>query len=244
MDGQAERDDKSIEQQYVDVAHDAIVEIGVDGISAREIGRRMGRSAPAVYWHFESMDFLIAVASVRFLKEYYDDLFDIAQENPNPLILNVMGWECLAYYAFSNVLVFENLFMGDSDMASKAVARYYELFPDELSRAKDYLYPAITTADLRSRDRMLLQQAADLEMISQDAVDYIVDCDLLVLGGLFRMYRSSYKEPGKAQEAVKRFLTIIARNLGNELLAGNETTAEFLKRYAQDGSPSNSKARY
>ena len=235
MANRADQNDKSIEQQYVDVTYDAIVEIGVDGISAREIGRRVGRSAAAVYWHFESMDFLIAVASVRFLREYYDDLFDIAQENPNPLVLNVMGWECLAYYAFGNIPIFENLFMGDSNMASKAVARYYELFPDELSRAKDYLYPAITTADLRSRDRMLLQQAADMGMISQDAVDYIADCDLLVLGGLFRIYRDSSDNPEKLQEAAKRFMSIIARNLGNELLPGNESSKQFLKRYSQSG---------
>ena len=230
-ENQLDLDKLSIEQQYVQVTYDAILEIGIDKISAREIGRRIGKSAPAVYWYLDNMDFLIAVASVKFLKNYYEDLYDIAQDNPNPLILNLLGWECFAYYAFNNVPIFANLFMEDSNTACKAMSRYYELFPSELNGIKDYLYPALITADLSSRDRLLLQHAADQNMISQDAVDYLVDCDILFLDGLFHQYRNTYAEPDNAQEAVRRFTKNISRNLSNELLEGNNNVAEFLSRY-------------
>ncbi len=223
--------DLSIEQQYVNTAYEIIVESGVESVSAREVAKRLGRTAPAVYRHFESMDHLIAVAAVRFLKPYYDDMNDIAQNDPNPIILDTLAWECFAYYAFNNAPVFEILFMGDSGMANKAVRRYYELFPDEIGVIKNYMHPAASTADLPKRDAMMMNMAADQGLIERESVDYLVDVDIFVFYGMLYRYRNSEMDVDQAREATKRFTRIIASNYFHALIPGNHEVSEFLKRY-------------
>lgn len=223
--------DLTIEQQYVNTAYEMINEVGVEGISAREIAKRLKRTAPAVYRHFESMDYLIAVAAVRFLKPYYDDMNDIAQNDPNPIILDTLAWECFAYYAFNNASIFEILFLGDSGMANKAVERYYELFPDEIGVIKNYMHPAASTADLPKRDALILSMAAEQGIIEQRAVDYLVDIDIFVFYGMLYRYRNSNLDADKAREATKRYVRIIANNYAHVLLPGNDEVSEFLKRY-------------
>ncbi len=223
--------DLTIEQQYVNTTYEMINKVGVEGISAREIAKRLKRTAPAVYRHFESIDHLIAVASVRFLKPYYDDMNDIAQNDPNPIILDTLAWECFAYYAFNNAAIFEILFMRDSGMASKAVKKYYELFPDEIGVIKDYIRTAASIADLPKRDAMVLNLAAEQGIIEQNAVDYLVDIDIYVFYGMLYRYRNSNLDADKAREATRRYVRMIANNYAHVLLPGNDEVSEFLKRY-------------
>ncbi len=225
------KNELGIEQQYVNTAYDMILEVGVDGISAREIAKRMGRTAPAVYRHFESMEYLIAVASVRFLKPYYDDMNDIAQNDPNPIILDTLAWEIFAFYAFNNVQIFEILFMGDAGMANRAVTKYYELFPDEIGTVKNYMHPAASSAELHKRDALILGMAAEQGIIKQEAVDYLVDIDVFVFYGMLYRFRNSNMSSDEARDATKRYVKIIANNYAHVLLPGNDEVSEFLKRY-------------
>ena len=69
-----------VKRQYVDAAYELICEAGMENASAREIARTMGKTAPAVYYHFESLDRLLAIAAVRFLKPYYENVAALTSE--------------------------------------------------------------------------------------------------------------------------------------------------------------------
>ena len=58
---------------------------------------------------------VVAVASIRFLRDYIEDARLLSKVDMNPLELNLQLWECLAYYSFRNADVYENLFFGGSD---------------------------------------------------------------------------------------------------------------------------------
>ncbi len=58
-------DGESTHARLLGAARDLVLEAGPDHISLREVARRVGISAPAVYRHFENKDALIAAACAQ-----------------------------------------------------------------------------------------------------------------------------------------------------------------------------------
>src|ERR1051326_5287798 len=56
-------------EQIVNVATELLDADGLEGLNLRELGRRLGSAATAVYWHGGSKDNLIALAGDRAWNE-------------------------------------------------------------------------------------------------------------------------------------------------------------------------------
>ena len=220
-----------IKREYIDVVYKMLVEEGIENVSARELGRRMGKSTAAVYRHFESLDYLIGLASVRYLNPYYDLLVELATDTPNPLDLCLQTWEAFAYYAFRDIPIFENLFFGPA-RGGKFIEEYYEYFPEERARMRRYIEAVVDSTDLVERGRFLHSRAAEEGYIALQDVEYLLNIDVLTLRGLFQEYRNRVADDAMVNEAVSRFSAILYRTYKRALLPGKDFPDTTNERYA------------
>ena len=149
-------------RKYIEAAYELLVRDGLDGVSIRKVADEVGCSSAALYRHFPDIDKLIAVASMRFFRDYIEDASVLSKVDLNPLELNLQLWECLAYYSFRNADVFENLFFGNADgsLYTEAAAEYFEQYPEDLVGLKDFMLDMFKNATISERDSILLNRAA------------------------------------------------------------------------------------
>ncbi|MFR3548257.1 TetR/AcrR family transcriptional regulator, partial [Blautia sp.] len=57
--------ENNTKQMLIEAAYNMILEKGAENIRVRDLAKRVGCSAAALYKHFESLDYLLALASVR-----------------------------------------------------------------------------------------------------------------------------------------------------------------------------------
>ena len=174
-------------RKYIEAAYGLLVRDGLEGVSIRKVADEVGCSSAALYRHFPDIDKLVAVASIRFLREYIEDARLLSKVDLNPLELNLQLWECLAYYSFRNADVFENMFFGGSDsgLYSEAVTEYFEEYPEDLLGLKDFMFDMFRDATtIAERDSILLNRAAEMGMISKDASVYLCKVDSYLFRGM------------------------------------------------------------
>ncbi|MBO4351985.1 MAG: TetR/AcrR family transcriptional regulator, partial [Eggerthellaceae bacterium] len=125
-------------KKYIEAACELLEREGLAGVSTRKVADELGCTSAALYRHFPDIDKLIAVASIRFLRDYIEDARLLSKVDLNPMELNLQLWECLAYYSFRNAAVFENMFYGDPTgrLYSEAVTEYFTHFPEDLMGLK------------------------------------------------------------------------------------------------------------
>lgn len=212
----------SVKQKYIEAAYEMICDVGYENISIRSLARKLGCNSAILYRHFHSLNYLLMVASVRFLRPYHEALQALSSNIPSSLDLNLQGWECLAYYGFQNIPIYQNLFLEDPDLRAQAFDEYFNEYPEELKYMKGYLTDALTEADLLKRDHLLLESAVIQGQIASDSVEYLANSDLYILRGMFQYYRDSYKEPGIAHKATLEFINLLYHNYKSQLLPGQK----------------------
>ena len=220
-----------VKRLYVNTAYELLSSAGFEGVSAREIARIVGKTPPAVYRHFPSIDYLSAVASVRALMPYYKTLSALVPSRASALDVNIQTWECFAFYALKNVSMYENFFANGGFEGLNPIEDYFELFPEERVKVGDIINAPVRLTDLRDRDAYMIRCAVEEGYIAAESVEYLVDCDELFLRGLFQEYRDVQIDELQAREVTKKFVGLIYRNYTNCLLPGKRIMADFTSRY-------------
>lgn len=173
-------------RKYIEAAYELLERDGLEGVSIRKVADEVGCSSTALYRHFPDIDKLVAVASIRFLRDYIEDAAVLSKVDLNPLELNLQLWECLAYYSFRNADIYENLFFsnGSSELYANAAHEYFEEYPEDISGLKDFMYEMFTNATISERDSILLNRAVETGMLSQKGADYLIKIDTLLYRGV------------------------------------------------------------
>ena len=210
-------------RKYIEAAYELLVRDGVEGVSIRKVADEVGCSSAALYRHFPDIDILVAVASVRFLRDYIEDARLLSKVELNPLELNLQLWECLAYYSFRNADVFENLFFGGSEngLYTEAVVEYFDEYPEDLVGLKDFMLDMFRDATtIAERDSVLLNRAAEMGMISRDASMYLCEIDSYLFRGMLADVRNRDLDGEDYRWVTREFMDLIIRTYTTQLEEG------------------------
>lgn len=210
-------------RKYIEAAYELLVRDGLEGVSIRKVAEELGCSSAALYRHFPDIDKLVAVASIRFLRDYIEDAAVLSKVELNPLELNLQLWECLAYYSFRNADIFENLFFsnGSTELYGTAAREYFEVYPEDISGLKDFMYEMFTNTTIAERDRILLNRAVETGMLSQDSAKYLVKVDTLLYRGVLASVRDQSQLDEEDFRAVTHeFMQLLIKNYRMELEEG------------------------
>lgn len=208
-------------RKYIEAAYELLARDGLEGVSIRKVAEEVGCSSAALYRHFPDIDMLIAVASIRFMRDYIEDARILSQVDLNPLELNLQLWECLAYYSFRNADVFENLFFGSADgLYRDAAQEYFAQYPEDLQDLKDFMLDMFENATISERDSILLSRAVANGMLSPDAASYLCELDTYLFRGMLADVRSRDLDDEDFRWVTRDFMNMLIRSYTTQLQEG------------------------
>lgn len=115
---------------FVEAASELIRTQPFQSISIRKIAETAGFHNSTIYSYFQDSDWLLALASIRFLQPYSDGLMEINQQGLTPCEHFYAIWTCFCHHAFSNSALYYNFFFGKYRyQLSELLDEYYTLFP-------------------------------------------------------------------------------------------------------------------
>ncbi len=159
-------------------------------ITVRELAKENHCSPAALYRHFESLEYLIILGSIRFFIDYMAEYGQLMDSDSNLMDSYIKGWQLFNKYAFERPDLYYRLFWGQyNTMFSDALEEYFELFPvtgSELYPA--YFYTLLFTDDFRERDFLILRRAVNYNMLSDEDAVYFSKSNTLIVKGMLEMY--------------------------------------------------------
>ena len=209
-------------KKYIEAACELLEREGLAGVSTRKVADELGCTSAALYRHFPDIDKLIAVASIRFLRDYIEDARQLSQVDLNPLELNLQLWECLAFYSFRNADVFENLFFGDPTgrLYSEAVTEYFTQYPEDLMGLKDFMFDLFMNSTIAERNLILLERAEEKGMITPESSQYLSKVDSLLYRGTLASLRGRDLDEDDHRKATREFMQLIIKGYTQQLVEG------------------------
>lgn len=209
-------------RKYIEAAYELLVRDGLEGVSIRKVADEVGCSSTALYRHFPDISMLVAVASIRFLRDYIEDARVLSKVDLNPLELNLQLWECLAYYSFRNADIYENMFYGDGadELYGEAVKEYFAQYPEDLEGLKDFMLDMFTNATIAERDGILLNRAAEQGMLSAESAEYLCKLDSYLFRGVLADVRGRDLDESGFRDITREFMQLIIRSYTTQLEEG------------------------
>ena len=173
-------------KRFVMLTYQKLQETDASKLTVRDLARENGCSAAALYKYFDSLEYLITVASVRFLDEYmkrYANLLDSEQDFRD---IYIQGWELFNEYAFDRPDIYYRLFWGkDNSIFGSAFEDYFELFPfrgSEKYTAQYYIL--LFDENMQERDYMMLRHVQSGGHIDNEQALYFSYTNPLIVKGL------------------------------------------------------------
>lgn len=210
-----------IKREYIEAAYNLLRDKEFEEISIRQLAKETGRNSATLYYYFDDLRNLIAIASIRYLMDYYDTVSTVANAHYSALDINLQSWGCFAWYAFHNVPIYENFFLYDISKSERALNEYLEIFPEEKETITKYFFGEhFYSLDLRMRDKWMLQKGVEDGMIAQESVEYLCDFDYYLFCGMMSEIRYTYKDEKVFTKSLRKFITMLTETYCRHLLPG------------------------
>lgn len=207
-------------RKLISEAYKMILECGGENVKVRDLAKRTGYSSTALYKHFEDLDYLLMLASIRFLDGYFKDIKEITLGIENPLEADIEAWKCFNKYAFANPPVFLNMFWGKYNMRMEyALQEYFELYPLEAaSRAVAMLCCPLFSGNIEERDFVWMRRAAAVGLIHYDDAAYISKVNCLIAKGMLEAHYYDYRDEKVAENAAKECSALIEKTMRDHMI--------------------------
>lgn len=190
---------RTTRKQYVTVTYRLIQSEGLENISVRRIVSELHCTPGALYKHFESLDYLVALASVYVLKDYMIALEALSKED-NTIYSNLLAWKLLLRYAFQEPAVFYAVYFGPYSARMADVFRdFCEIFPELLERLSKSQLPIVMNHRLEERDVLGMAASIGKEIPDLETAKRLARLDSCIFRTLL-LEGMEQEDAGKRQE--------------------------------------------
>lgn len=189
-------------KRFIMLMYKKLCEQDASTLTVRDLAHQNGCSAAALYRHFESLEYLIVTASVRFLDEYMKEYAKLLDADENLLSIYIEGWELFNRYAFDRPDVYYRLFWGkDNCVFGNAVQEYFELFPFTGSeKYTAHYYTLLFNENMQERDFLMLRRVENMGLLAGDDAAYYSKSNTLLVKGMLSECMNKTKEERKKAE--------------------------------------------
>lgn len=143
---------------FVGAAAELIKTQSFSSISIRKIAETAGFHNSTIYSYFQDADWLLALASVRYLQPYSDDLLNLKHQELPPCEYFYAIWECFCRHAFANPSLYYNFFFGKyRNHLTELLEEYYELFPESQNEHPPLLNDMFLGSNMHDRCLSILK---------------------------------------------------------------------------------------
>ena len=201
-------------RQFVEVTYDILEKEGPEGVKIRRIAGALNCTSTVIYRYFESLDHLIALASIGFFNDYIHDFMGMGSDPllyTDPYALNLKMWEQLSHHACKHIPIYENLLFGKYQNAlGDVIFEYYQLFLDDARPRFDGFSSSILfSGDIFQRNFVLLRRAAALGTMTMAEAETLNQVECHLFHGILSKYAARCREPGIPNQASGEFMGLL-----------------------------------
>lgn len=183
-------------------------------IKIRAIAEASKCSTTAVYKHFEDLDALVRLASIRFLEDYIVKIQGVLTEASDPMDILSTTWREFAKTAFHNIDVYLELFWGKyKKQLGDTIFSYYQIFPNEWQYLGGLFTSTFFNNDIKERNYIIVRRAAAMGYFSYDDARKVSDLQCYLIHGVLMDYQECYRDPQKAEEGFGYFMELLESTL-------------------------------
>ena len=185
------------EHKYKQITSHILETEGPEGIKIRRIAEAAGCTSAVLYKHFQNLDHLVMLASVKFLEPYITKFREVTRRKDiSSVQMDLILWRFFIREAFSKKPYYEMMFFGSrQEQLEDYVYEYYQLFPEEVKEFDGFGASIIFSNNLREREYIRLRRAANAGALTMDDADLLSRLATAVFKGMFVEYPY---EPGKS----------------------------------------------
>lgn len=200
---------RNLKIDLINKTYEILKNEGIQNIKIRRIASEIGCTSTVIYKHFDDLDHLLALASIRSLKEYIVDYMLIASERVGTIDIHACLWRRFAEYAFEDIEMFELLFIGKyKEHLEELIFEYFALFRDEFSNIDAYEAVILFSNDIFEREFILVRRDANNGFIPFNNIRLITDTLVYTFYGILLEYKHKPKDAETKQEGVDKFMSI------------------------------------
>lgn len=198
-------------KKYIKIAYEILENEGIEGIKIRKIAEAAGCTSAVLYKHFDNLEHLLILASVRFLEPYIRRFKEVESDRQlNPIEADLILWKAFIEEAFHNLPFYDAMFFGGyKDQLESTIYEYYQLFPEELQDFDGFSVSILFSNDLNEREYIRLRRAANEGLLTMGDARMLSRLSVAAFHGLLLEHRHDYKEKGVAEAASKECFFLI-----------------------------------
>lgn len=207
-------------KELIRVTYEILASEGSEGISIRRIASEAGCTSAAIYKHFDNLEHLIMLASVRFLEPYMEKLADLSKnEDISGIQMNLILWREFLREAFDKKEYYEMMFISADRKKMKAcVEEYFNIFKDELVDMDPVSAGILLSNNIHYREAVRLQQAAAAGQISPRNARMLSDLTEAVFIGRLMRYDEEDDEKRAAEECYELIYNLYEKYVDPEMI--------------------------
>lgn len=169
---------------FINATYDIIKEKGVENVTIRDVADVAGYNSATLYNYFEDLEHLIFYASLRYLKDYTDELQRIVNVD-NSLERLIKIWECFCFHSFANPKIYNSIFFGKhSKSLNNDIEEYYSIFPEQLGEQREDVKSMLLGQNIYERNKTILETCVDEGFIREENLEDLNEMIVLIYHGM------------------------------------------------------------
>lgn len=191
---------------FIDAADKIIENEGLENVTIRKVADIAGYNSATLYNYFNNLDHLIIFASMKYLREYVEDIPEYIKRATNSLERYFLIWECFCKHSFIKPKIYNLVFFSEfSNTLNDTISEYYSIFPDELADLSLNLNSMLLGNTLYNRTLSLLENCVKDGFISAENVHEINEMSIFIYQGMLNNILSK-NSPYTVEESIDKTL--------------------------------------
>ena len=168
---------RRVTKLFIESAQHLIQEDGIKHLSIRKLSQVTGYSSATLYSYFSDLEELILYASIKYRKDYLQDLSREITPEMNELEQYRKIYEIFNTYSFAEPEVFYNMYFGrHSDAIDQIFDSYYDLYPEEMpTQATPLIQEMLGKRRLLECDMVLTRRLANAGFIRPENAGIVAE---------------------------------------------------------------------
>ncbi|WP_258112399.1 TetR/AcrR family transcriptional regulator [Alicyclobacillus sp. SP_1] len=194
---------------FVDATAKIIEEEGMENVTIRKVADLAGYTSATIYNYFNELSHLIFFASMRFLKDYTQELSVYMSRGKDSIEKYLLTWECFCQHSFRNPQVFHAIFISDlGSQPDELLKRYYSVYQSDLTGLPEDIKPLVFEYSLSKRSQAVLEKAVAENLLDEQDIESINEMTVLIWQGMMTTVLNNRRNytPDEASQRTMRYI--------------------------------------
>ena len=196
--------------ELVNATYRLLLKNSPNKITIRMIATEADCTSTVIYRHFENLDHLITIASVKLLEDYIIAVSSLGNSTENSLDVLIDMWKEFSDVAFKHAEIFDMLFFGPYESRlNDAIVEYYQMFPSEHWSVNGIFTMVFFSSDIEERNLIMVRRAAADGFFPSKDVATISELQVSLFRGELLKHRDSHDSSETDEKAAAAFMDLL-----------------------------------